>query len=120
MSDDAVEAKVEYIQKMLSNIDTVLQRHGGVKNALADEAEARAAIMLSLMQVGETINKIEDEVLEQYNLKVDAKGAYSVRNFIAHDYEGVDLELISEIIEDNLPELAKKLEKLKASFESYR
>ncbi len=120
MSDDAVKAKVEYIQKMLSNIDIVLQRHGGVQNALADEAEARAAIMLSLMQIGETLNKFEDEVLERYDLKVDAKGAYSVRNFIAHDYEGIDMELISEIIEDNLPELAQKLEKLKASFESNR
>ena len=118
MSNDAVKAKVEYIQKMLSNIDTVLQRHGGVQNALADEAEARAAIMLSLMQIGEILNKIEDEILDQYDLKVDAKGAYSVRNFIAHDYEGVDLELISEIIEDNLPELAQKIEKLKVSIES--
>ncbi len=118
MSDYAVKAKIEYIQKMLSNIDTVLQRHGGTKNALADEAEARAAIMLSLMQVGETINKIEDEILEQYHLTTEAKGAYSVRNFIAHDYEGVDLDLIAEIIEDNLPKLAKKLENLKASIES--
>ena len=120
MSDNAIEAKVAYIQKMLSNIDIVLQRHGGIKNALADEAEARAAIMLSLMQVGETINKIEDDLLEQYDLLGDAKGAYSVRNFIAHDYEGVDLELIAEIIKDNLPELARKLEILKVAFESKR
>ena len=118
MSNDAVEAKIAYIQKMLSNIDIILQRHGGVKSALADEVEARAAIMLSLMQIGETINKIDSDLLEQFNLLKDAKGAYSVRNFIAHDYEGVDVDLIAQIIEDNIPELAKKLEKLRASFES--
>jgi len=43
----------------------------------------------------------------------DAKGAYSVRNFIAHDYEGVDLGLIEEILKDNLPKLDEKLQKIK-------
>jgi len=120
MSKDAIEAKIAYVQKMLSNIEIILQRHGGVKNALADEVEARAAIMLSLMQIGETINKIDSDLLEKFDLLKDAKGAYSVRNFIAHDYEGVDMELIAEIIKDNLPQLAEKIETLKESFEPNR
>ena len=115
MSEQAIEAKIAYIQKMFSHIDTILQRHGGISDALADEAEARAAIMLSLMQIGETIHKIDSALLEKFDLLDDAKGAYSVHNFIAHDYEGVDLDLIAEIMEDNLPELVQKVERLKAS-----
>ena len=115
MSKQATEAKIAYIQKMFSHIDMILQRHGGISHALADEVEARAAIMLSLMQIGETINKIDSTLLEKFDLLDDAKGAYSVRNFIAHDYEGVDLDLIAEIMEDNLPELVQKVERLKVS-----
>jgi len=113
MSNSAIEAQVAYIQKMISHIETILKRHNGTENALADEVEARAAIMMSLMQIGETINKIDTDLLEQFDLLQDAKGAYSVRNFIAHDYEGVDLALMAEIINDNVPQLGQKLQNLK-------
>ena len=113
MSNSALEAQVAYIQKMIGNIETILKRHNGVENALADEVEARAAIMMSLMQIGETINKIDTGLLEQFDLLQDARGAYSVRNFIAHDYEGVDVALIAEIINDNVPQLDQKLQNLK-------
>ncbi|WP_294956514.1 HepT-like ribonuclease domain-containing protein [Sulfurovum sp.] len=113
MSNSAIEAQIAYIQKKISYIETILKRHNGTKNALADEVEARAAIMMSLMQIGETINKIDAGLLEQFDLLRDAKGAYSVRNFIAHDYEGVDVALIAEIINDNVPQLGRKLQNLK-------
>ena len=113
MSNDAIEAKIAYLQKMIQNIEIVLERHNGASNALADEAEARAAIMMSLMQIGENMNKLDQSLLEKFDLLADAKGAYSVRNFIAHDYEGVDLGLVEEVLEDNLPKLDEKLQRLK-------
>ena len=113
MSNDAIEAKIAYLQKMIRNIEIVLERHGGISDALADEAEARAAIMMSLMQIGENMNKLDQSLLKKFDLFSDAKGAYSVRNFIAHDYEGVDLGLIAEVLKDNVPKLDEKLQKLK-------
>jgi len=112
MSKSALEAQIAYLQKTISHIETILLRHGGTDNALSDEVEARAAIMMSLLQIGETINKIDEILLEQFDLLEDAKGAYSVRNFIAHDYEGVDIALIAEIINENIPELSRKLHNL--------
>ena len=112
MSKSTLEAQVAYLQKMISHIETILIRHEGTDNALSDEVEARAALMMSLLQIGETINKIDETLLEQFDLLADAKGAYSVRNFIAHDYEGVDNDLIAEIINDNVPELGRKLHNL--------
>ena len=113
VSESSVEAKVAYLLKMIEHINIVLERHKGVDNALEDEVEARTAIMMSLMQIGETMNKLDAPLLEQYDLLSDAKGAYSVRNFIAHDYEGVDVALMAEIIRDNLPKLEEKLQILK-------
>jgi len=64
VSKSAIEAKVVYLLKMIEHINIVLERHEGVENALGDEAEARAAIMMSLMQIGETMNKLDVSLLE--------------------------------------------------------
>jgi uncharacterized protein with HEPN domain len=114
MSESSLEARIVYIQKMIFHIGIVIDRHQTVEAALEDEAEARAAIMMALLQIGENLQKIEREVLEKYDLLLDAKGAYSVRNFIAHDYEGVDLALIGELIKDNLSSLNERLEQMRS------
>jgi len=39
----------------------------------------------------------------------DVKGAINTRNFIAHDYEGVNLPIIEFIIRDRLPVLKHEM-----------
>ena len=40
------------------------------------------------------------------------KQVYGLRNRIVHDYEGVNLKLVWEIICDDIPELREKLVKI--------
>jgi uncharacterized protein with HEPN domain len=48
-----------------------------------------------------------------YNdLEKDARGSYDVRNFIAHDYMGVDVGLIEIIIRNHLPILKEKVKQI--------
>ncbi|CAA6809476.1 MAG: Unknown protein [uncultured Sulfurovum sp.] len=35
--------------------------------------------------------------------KKDIKGSYELRNFIAHDYEGIDFHIVEEVIQTRLP-----------------
>ncbi|WP_457564261.1 HepT-like ribonuclease domain-containing protein [Caminibacter sp.] len=99
--------KIEFILLMIENIKKFFKRHNGIVNALND-FESQAAILMFLMQIGETLNKIKD-ALEVYVDKEDIKGAYVVRNFIAHDYEGVDLAFIENILRFKLNELKIQL-----------
>jgi len=101
-------ARVKFVLKMIGNIETIIKRHGSISDSLEDDIEAKPAILMSLMQIGETINKIDTDILEEYFLIDDAKGAYNVRNFIAHDYEGVNIQLIELLLEDNIPKLKSK------------
>jgi len=88
MSDKPV-AKIEFVLEMIKNIETVCQRHKGIHEALEDEVEGRAAILIFLMQIGETLKKLHSDDIAMYGLETEIKGAYDVRNFIAHDYEGL-------------------------------
>jgi len=103
------EAKAEFVLKMIANIGEITQRHGGIVAALSDEIEARPAILMAWLQIGETLNKIDTDTLKKFDLENDAKGAYDVRNFIAHDYLGVDLGLVESVIRDYLPVLETKV-----------
>jgi len=105
-------AKVAFVLEMIENIETVCRRHNGVSEALEDEVEGRAALLMFLLQIGESLKNIDSEDMSEYDLDREIKGAYDVRNFIAHDYEGVNIIVIEEILKDNLPELKIKMQKL--------
>jgi len=103
--------KAEFIIEMIERIDFIVNRHKGVVNALND-IEGQMAILMAIAQIGETLQKIDDKILEKYNLLEDKKGAYYTRNYIVHDYEGVNLGYIEKIIRDFLPELKEKMLKI--------
>ncbi len=103
MSRKSDLARLEFILEMIKNITFIAKRHGSVKNALKD-IEGQNAVFMCLIQIGEKIKRIESEDLKE---KLPVKEASAVRNFIVHDYSGVDLEIIKEIIESDLPMLEK-------------
>ena len=118
MSKISSFAKTKFILKMLGNIDTIIERHNGIVNALEDEVEAQPAILMSLMQIGESLKKLDSDILEKFDLQEESKGSYSVRNFIAHDYEGVNMMMVEEIIRNRIPILKEKVLKVKEYFEN--
>lgn len=117
MSSISVYAKTKFILQMIGNIKQIISRHGGIIKALEDEVEAQPAILMGLLQIGESLNKIDKEIIEKYNLQEEAKGSYEVRNLIAHDYERVRLAIIEDILRNSLEELETKVLKLHNDFE---
>ena len=66
------------------------------------------ACVFNLSQLGEVANRI-DEAYEEAHPEIPWRQVYGLRNRIIHDYEGINLKLIWEIIKDDLPELLEKL-----------
>jgi len=100
--------KIDFILEMIENIENIIKRHNGVVNALND-FEGQMAIFMGLAQIGETLNKFDDEIIKNLDLEEERKGAYYTRNYIVHDYEGVDLIVVENIIRYHLPILKEKL-----------
>jgi uncharacterized protein with HEPN domain len=79
------------------------------------EAKGRAAILMHLTTIAEQFDKLlhsgELELLSRFD-KEDIKGSYELRNFIAHDYEGVDLYIVEDVIRDRLPIIRKRAEEI--------
>jgi uncharacterized protein with HEPN domain len=83
---------------------------------LNDEKILRPAILMHLLQIGETLNTIykkNPDLIVEFDLSEEVKGAYNIRNFIAHDYEGVNLAIVESVIRESLPVLKNKIKKIK-------
>jgi uncharacterized protein with HEPN domain len=98
-----VQTKIIYILDICKN---------GIVIALEDEKVTRPAILMHLTSIAEQFSKIKDtNILSNFESE-DIKGAIDTRNFIAHDYEGINLPIIEFIIRDRLPILNKKIKQI--------
>ena len=104
MSEKSLLAKVDFILEMIENIELIISRHKGIVETLED-FEGQMAVLMGISQIGETLKKIDDNLIEKYDLKEDKEGAYYTRNYIVHDYEGLNLMIIEVVIREKLPKI---------------
>lgn len=108
MSEKSIQVKTKFILEMIENIEKIIQWHKDIVETLED-FEGQMAILMGISQIGETLKKLPFDTIEKYDLKKDQEGAYYTRNYIVHDYEGIDLGFIENILREYLPKLKKKL-----------
>lgn len=70
---------------------------------------------MQIITIAEQFSKLKDEnefeLLSQID-KNDLKGLNAVRNFIAHDYDSVDDEILEIVLRIHMPKLKEQLLKL--------
>jgi len=99
-------SRIEIIKKKIEFIQNIVKQKGSVIQALEDEQNARASVLMHLTSIAEQFDKLlhsgELDVLTNFE-KQDIKGSYELRNFIAHDYEGIDFHIVEDVIIERLP-----------------
>lgn len=97
------------IRKMIAYIGRILEY---CENATYENFQSNMmlveACVFNLSQIGELVTKLDDVYIEKY-AQVPWKQMRGLRNKIVHDYEGVNLILVWEIITDDLPGLLQQL-----------
>ena len=107
--------RVKVIDKKIAFIKAIVLANGSVIKALEDEQNARASLLMHLTSIAEQFDKLlhngELELLSYFD-KEDIKGSYELRNFIAHDYEGVDLYIVEDVINVRLDIIQSSVDKI--------
>lgn len=101
--------KLDFILEKIDDIESFKARYKSIEDLLNDVMGYDATLM-SLLQIGETLNKLREETFAD---KLPIKGTYDVRNFIAHDYEGVNKMIIEDIIRIQLAKLKQTILNIK-------
>ncbi len=105
MLTDKDKALLEFTMQMIEEAEKVIERYGSAYSALND-FEGKNAILFNLLQIGEKLNKIETQSFREV---LPIKESYSIRNRITHDYDGIDLIIVEEILVYEFPELKKAI-----------
>src|SRR5690625_1562956 len=100
------------IQKIINYIDSILKYTNDVDYAeFRNNSMMVEACVFNLSQIGELVNKLDKEYLSKYH-EIPWFKICGLRNRIVHDYEGVNLNLIWEIIDIDIRVLKDQLTKL--------
>jgi uncharacterized protein with HEPN domain len=70
------------------------------------------AVVRNLEIIGEAAKNISVAIVEK-NKNIEWKKISGLRNILAHEYFGVDVEIVWDIIKNKLPELEKEIKSLK-------
>lgn len=100
------------IKKMIEYIDKA-QRY--TKNCnfedFSGNEEKVDATVFAISQIGELVKNISKETMEKYP-NIEWMIIKSLRNKIVHDYEGIKLDFIWDIITNDIIQLKSDLEKI--------
>lgn len=104
----------EYIslKKMIEYINKVLRYTEGYDfESFSNNEEKVDATIFAISQIGELVKNISKETMEKYS-NIEWIIIKNLRNKIVHDYEGIKLNFIWDIITDDIVQLKNDLEKI--------
>ena len=104
-----------YLLNILEYIGKIWKYTEGTNNAdelfdLNDQMNLNASLTL-LSNIGENVSKITEKLRQEYS-NIEWQQIKNVRNRIVHDYTGIDLAIVYEIITNDLKILKHDIEKI--------
>ncbi len=99
MKDDRL-----YLVHILDCIDHILQYTSDGKDSFLADRKTQDAVLRNLHTLCESIQRISTDTKLRYS-EVPWRGIGAFRNVVVHDYLGIELERIWDIVERDLPAL---------------
>ena len=110
--------RLNKIVECINNIDFILNdKDLKITQAIEDKI-IKPAIRMNIVRIAEQFAKLKDDnefkILEKFTSN-DLKGISAVRNYIAHDYDSTDDNIIEDVIRYNLPKFKDIIERIKTT-----
>ncbi|MBQ2824926.1 MAG: DUF86 domain-containing protein [Clostridia bacterium] len=109
---DNKKDNVYYLKKIITDIEFILKHTKGLSRAELEENEILVdSVMFRLIQIAENSDKLTDEFKAYYGT-ISWRAMKGMRNRIVHDYGRVDLSVVYETVNKDLPELLGELKEI--------
>ena len=100
-----------YLVHILECIEHIRSYTCDGRNVFLTDAKTRDAVLRNLHTLTESAQRLSKELQTKYP-QVPWKNIQAFRNVVVHDYLGIDVNLIWDIIEKDLPELKPLIKKM--------
>ncbi len=95
-----------HIQESIERIDRYVS--GRSKQYLSSSSELQDAVVRRLEIIGEAVSKLP-LVFKQKHKQVPWRQVADMRNFLIHEYFGVDLGIVWKTVKEDLPKFKKQV-----------
>ena len=84
---------------------------GASRKTLDSDAKTRDAVIRCLEVIGEAVKRLPEDSLSKYP-DVDWAGFARMRDILSHQYFGVDLDIVWDVVEKEIPLLENRVRQL--------
>ena len=81
------------------------------RDRLAQDDEKQAAILYRIIIIGEATKRLSTELRSQFS-DIPWRQMAGLRDVVIHDYDGLDLDILWNVTQINLPDLEPKLQSI--------
>ncbi len=89
----------------------ITHKKGTYEDTLINDMVLRFALERQLEIIGEAVNFLSEEIKNSYP-EMDWNKIKQFRNFLAHEYFGIDYSLLWDIIQTKIPQLEKTIDQI--------
>jgi uncharacterized protein with HEPN domain len=104
MKDDKL-----YLIHIKECLDRVEKYATGGSEVFFSDEKTQDAILRNLQTMSESVKRVSDG-LKNCHSEIDWRGIAGFRNVLVHDYLGINLDRVWEIIENDLKQLTTKID----------
>jgi len=108
----AIMVRLKKILQAIEDIEFIVNSKDIKVTKAINDKLIKPAIRMNIIRIAEQFNKLKNEnefeILEHFDKK-DLQGISALRNYIAHDYDSTDDNIIEDVIRYNLPNLKKRV-----------
>ncbi len=97
-----------YLLHINDAIGKVLQYTAKGKENFLEDSKTQDAVIRNLEIIGEATKKISDDFKSKYP-DIAWKEVSGMRDVLIHDYFGVNLDIVWEVVERDIPQLQEKI-----------
>lgn len=72
----------------------------------ADDLKTQAAVLYEISILGEALRRISAEFRDN-NPQIPYKKIIAMRNKLVHEYDGINLDLVWDVVQNDIPELVE-------------
>ena len=100
-----------YVGHILEAIRRIESYTSEGKEAFFADTMSQDAVVMNVQIIGEAAKKMSDELKKQYS-KIPWRDVMGMRDKIVHDYAGIKLEVVWDVVQNGLPSLKQVVESM--------